>query len=344
MRSSGALIRIGSLLSSLVLVASAMACGGSGGTGASSSCSPSQYTYVTTSPLIAPILTILQSATEQAGKDLGRKTIWLTASYYNLDVQTQYMRDALSFPCLKGLAAITANPTYLEGSFQQAINQGVSITESGACNPQGLSPICFATDYSNIGTQVATKLAGLMNGKGNVVIESTLPSDSNVQARVDAFNKVVQQQFPGIKVLGTLINCGTADGARTCAQQALTKYPQMNALWSTEAPGANAAVAVLQKAGRKDVIVASADDDPPTLAAIKNGTIAFSFSQQPFGQGYLMVEIPYLIAEKHLHPTQKFFDMGLTMIDKSNVDTYQKDVTANWQKIKQQIETQIMVP
>ena len=32
------------------------------------------------------------------------------------------------------------------------------------------------------------------------------------------------------------------------------------------------------------------------------------------------------------------------MIDKANVDSYANDVTANWQKIKTQIETTIMVP
>jgi ABC-type sugar transport system substrate-binding protein len=341
---SGTLIRFVGLLSGALLAAPLVACGTSNSpSSSSSSCAPDQNTYVTTSPLIAPILTILQSATEQAGKDLNRKTIWLTASYYNLDVQTQYMRDALIFPCIKGLAAVTANPTYLEGAYQQAVSRGISVTESGACNPQGVAPICFATDYSTIGKSVATKLAALMNNKGNVVITRGNPGDSNEQKRVDAFTAAMAQ-FPGIKIVGTVANCGTSDGALTCAQNALTTHPEMNAMWNVDAVTAIAAAPAYQKAGRKDILIVSADDDPPTLAGIKNGTIAFSFSQQPFGQGYLMVYVPYLMAEKHLHATQKFFDMGLTMIDKANVDSYANDVTANWQKIKTQIETTVMVP
>src|SRR5256885_11346114 len=92
MRNSSALPKAGSLMTSLLLLVASVAAacgGGNNSSSSSSSCSSDQYTYVTTAPLIAPILTILQSATEQAGKDLNRKTVWLTASYYNLDVQTQ---------------------------------------------------------------------------------------------------------------------------------------------------------------------------------------------------------------------------------------------------------------
>ena len=93
-----------------------------------------------------------------------------------------------------------------------------------------------------------------------------------------------------------------------------------------------------------DIIVVGADDEPEMLEAIRNGTVAFSFSQQPFGQGYLMVYLPYLMAEKNLKPTARFLEMGLTMIDKDNIDTYKADVDANWVKIKEYVDTELMKP
>jgi len=207
-----------------------------------------------------------------------------------------------------------------------------------------VAPICFATDYSTIGKSVATKPCRF---------------DEQQRERSDH-----ARETPGTQTNRSGLTRLHRHGDFPRNQDRRHRRQLRDIRWRTHLCPASAGDSprdernverrcrdrdrrqrpAYQKAGRKDILIVSADDDPPTLAGIKNGSMAFSFSQQPFGQGYLMVYVPYLMAEKHLHPTVKFFDMGLTMIDKSNVDSYANDVTANWQKIKTQIETTIMVP
>ncbi len=306
-------------------------------------CKPEDYVYVGTSPLIAPYLTSMNAAAEQAGKDLNRKVIWLSASYYDLDKQIAYIEEATTFPCLKGLTSVAADPNSLETATGEVAKLGVSVAQTGACPPDnGVAQICFATSYGQIGGNVAKKMGDLLGGKGNVVIARGPLGDANEQARVDAFTAEMAKDYPNIKIIDTIPNCGTPEGTTGCAEQALTAHPDMNGYWAVISTSALGAATTFKNAKRTDIIIAGADDEPETLAAIKDGSIAFSFSQQPFGQGYLMVYIPYLMAEKGLKPTAKFLDLGVTMIDKSNVDTYKNDVDANWKKIKEYVDTTLM--
>lgn len=309
---------------------------------ANAECAPEDYTYVGTSPLIHPYLTSMAAAAEQAGKDLNRKAIWLSASYYDLDKQISYIESATTFPCIKGLTSVAADPNSLETVTGQAAERGIAVAQTGACPEQGVAPICFATSYPAIGGSVATKLGELMGGKGNVVIARGPLGDANEQARVDAFTATLTKDFPDIKIIDTIADCGTPEGTTGCAEQALVTHPDMNAYWSVISAAALGGASAFQAANRSDIIVVGADDEPEMLDAIRNGTVAFSFSQQPFGQGYLMVYLPYLMAEKGLKPTSRFLEMGLTMIDKDNIDTYKEDVDANWLKIKEYVDTELM--
>lgn len=305
-------------------------------------CKPEDYVYVGTSPLIHPYLTNMNAAAEQAGKDLNRKVIWLSASFYDLDKQIGYIEQAGTFPCLKGLTSVAADPNSLEAATTAIAERGVAVAQTGACPEKGVAPICFATSYPAIGGGVAKKLGDLMGGKGNVVIARSVLSDANEQQRITAFKDVMGKDFPNIKIVDEIPNCATPEGTTACAEQALSTHPEMNAYWSVISQAALGAVTAFKGANRSDIIIVGADDEPEMLEAIKNGTIAFSFSQQPFGQGYLMVYLPYLMAEKGLKPTARFLEMGLTMIDKSNIDTYKADVDANWKKIKEYVDTTLM--
>jgi ribose transport system substrate-binding protein len=307
-------------------------------------CKPEEYVYVATSPLINHYLTKVGSAAEQAGRDLGRKVVWLSTSYYDLSKQIDNTESAISFRCIKGLSAIAADSQSLKAVMDEATRRGIATAQTGACPEENVAAICFATSYKGIGETVAEKLAKITSGKCNVVIARGPIGDANEQSRIDGFTDFVTKNLSNIKISDTLANCGTLEGTTGCAERALVTHPEMNVYWAIISNAALGAAASFGQAGRNDIVVIGADDDPEILAAIRKGTIAFSFSQQPFGQGYLMVYLPYLMAEKGLKPTSKFLDLGLTVIDRSNIDTYESDVKSKWQKLRDYVDAEFMKP
>lgn len=100
-------------------------------------------------------------------------------------------------------------------------------------------------------------------------------------------------------------------------------------LWNYNGPAIAAALQGLGKQGK--VKAAVFDEDDATLDAIKNGTIEATVVQKPFQFGYLSAKWMHELATKPADakkniPANGVVDTGVTVIDKSNVDTFRAEL------------------
>ena len=102
------------------------------------------------------------------------------------------------------------------------------------------------------------------------------------------------------------------------------------------------ATVAFPEAGRDDVIVTGVDDAPEIVEGIRQGTVSFTYVQQPYGQGYLAVYILWLIKHQDVHSTAKYLDTRITLVDQSNIDTYQDTMKQNFLEIKELVDTEIL--
>jgi ribose transport system substrate-binding protein len=250
--------------------------------------------------------------------------------------------SALSLPCLAGLSAIAAVPDILEGAMKQAADMGIGTTQNASCSQAVNTAICMSTDFKNAGAVVAERLAKELNGQGNVVVGFGAPDDANHKLRQDGLEEYFAANAPGIKVIGVMTNCDDPAGTVKCAEDALAAYPEMNAYYSTGNLSGVGAAQVFPKAGRDDIIITAVDDAPEVMDAIKNNPKMFTYVQQPFGQGYLAVYIPWLMKNKGLKPNIKYLDTGITIVDQSNLENYQDTMMEKYVELKKQVDEQIM--
>src|SRR5262249_36200551 len=135
--------------------------------------------------------------------------------------------------------------------------------------------------------------------------------------------------------------CDNADNTTQCAETALSAHPDLNGYYATGGDAANGAATVFPNAHKK-VVVAAVDDNPTTIGGIKSGSISFTYVQQLWCGGYLMVLLPYEMAFKGLAPTKRFVDTGIFFVDKSNVNSYKKLVQPNCNKLIKYVNTNVM--
>ena len=100
-------------------------------------------------------------------------------------------------------------------------------------------------------------------------------------------------------------------------------------LWNYNGPAIAAAIDGLGKRGK--VKAAVFDEDDATLDAIKSGTIEATVVQKPFQFGYLSAKWMHDLATKgdaakKAIPANGIIDTGVTVIDKSNVDTFKTEL------------------
>jgi ABC-type sugar transport system substrate-binding protein len=84
------------------------------------------------------------------------------------------------------------------------------------------------------------------------------------------------------------------------------------------------------------------DDAPEMIEGIRNGTVSFTYVQQPYGQGYLTIYIPYRMYHDGVAPNIKYLDTRITLVDQSNVDSYQDTMKENFEEIKEMIDAEIL--
>jgi ribose transport system substrate-binding protein len=297
--------------------------------------------FVGTYPGIDPAEEQLKVGAKAAAKALGVKLSWLTPTTFDVSQQRQITESALSLPNIKGVSVVAADPNSLEGVMREAKGKGLAITQLSACTPKQVAPVCYSTDFQKAGEAVAQRMAKLMHGTGKVVIATGVPGDVNHQLRIKGFTNYLKAHAPNVKVVQTIPNCDNADTTVQCAETALSGHPDLTGYYSTGGEAANGAASVFPQA-KKKVIVAAVDDNPTTISGIKSGSISFTYVQQLYCGGYLMVLLPYEMAFKGLVPTKKFIDTGISFVDKSNVGTYKNSVQANCDKLVSYVNSSVM--
>lgn len=294
--------------------------------------------YVVTAPLVHPFLNVGEAAAYDAGKDLGVKVLYYTPTEFNMPKQLEMTEAALSIPCVVGLGLIAADPNLFDGVLQQAVDKGLAVAQQSACKPETPAPVCFSGDLFAAGQAVGERLNKEMGGKGNIVVAFGDIGDVNHQRRVDGLQDYLTKNAPDIKIIDTVVSCNTPEASAKCAETALAAHPEMNAYYSTGANNATGAFTVFPDAGRDDIIIATVDDEPETIQAIKDGKNVITYAQQKYGLGYWLVYIPWAMHSKGLKPTTNFVDTRITFVDKTNVDTYEDVVKENFKEVTKEID------
>jgi ribose transport system substrate-binding protein len=102
-------------------------------------------------------------------------------------------------------------------------------------------------------------------------------------------------------------------------------------LWNYNGPAIAAAIEGLGRRGK--IKAAVFDEDDATLDAIKSGSIDATVVQKPFQFGYLSAKWMHELATKGAEakkalPPSGVIDTGVTVIDKTNVDSFKTDLAA----------------
>jgi ribose transport system substrate-binding protein len=125
------------------------------------------------------------------------------------------------------------------------------------------------TDNVQAGTIAGEYIADKLKGKGNVVIENG-PQVSAVIDRVAGVKQVLAK-YPDIKILSDdQDGKGSRDGGLAVAQGYLTRFPNIDAIFTINDPQAIGTTLAARQAGRKEFFISSVDGSPDIEAALKD--------------------------------------------------------------------------
>jgi ribose transport system substrate-binding protein len=192
-------------------------------------------------------------------------------------------------------AAIFVNPVNWEGirgSLAEAKRKDVPVIVVDAPVSDPTLVLCqVASDNVEAGRLAARALAEV-NPRARVVILHHSINKACID-RVDGFMEVVAQH-PDMKILDTQEAKGTIEGGRPVMRDLLGRFPDVDAAFPINDPGALGAISAIESAGKLGkVTVVSVDGSKDAVEAIRAGKLHSTSAQFPAEIGRVAAEAAY---------------------------------------------------
>lgn len=260
------------------------------------------------------------------GKELGAKVeVYSVSSHEAVEEQVSAVEslisrkvDAIILAAIdsKGLApvvdkATTAGiPVILVDSGVQGANY-VTVVQTN-----NIAASSLAADYA----------AALLSDRGKVAQLEGEPASETAQLRKKGFHEEIAK-YKNIQLIASITGHWTTPGAVDATEAILKAHPDVNLIFASSDLMAVGASTVLEREGRKDILLLSFDGLPEGIALIKQGKSVGDVSQSAKVMGEKSVEIAMEVIKdkKAAASIPKVIDSGFMLVTPWNVDAYAKE-------------------
>ncbi len=278
--------------------------------------------------VVDPFYQVMQLGIEAAAKDLGVSVVTQIPPTWGVEAQTPLLDAMIARGDLDYIVTAPTDKDQMVGPLESALDAGIKVITVDTFLGDGdyaNGPVKFPISYigsDNIegGRISARGLAKAIGGTGKVYINSTNPNVSSVEGRAIGFNEVMDNEFPGIDVVGLDFNL---DDQNTAVQQTaatLERVPDLAGVFGTNVFSANGAGTAVVNAGLGGVVqVVAYDATQFAIEQLREGVVSLVLAQKPFDMGYMAVQFAVADAAG-VTSLPRRVETGFAIINIGNVD------------------------
>lgn len=279
-----------------------------------------------------------EQAAADAAKDFGIAAVeYKVPSEWKLELQTELVESSAA----QGYTAFGIFPGDAVG-VNSVVGElkanGIPSVALGGCaqDPTDMG-FCMATDVYASAYMGTKALIEAMGGKGAVVHLAGLLVDPNTTLRVQAVEKAVAETNGAVTLLQTVGDTDNQEqGDQKINALLAAQKDQIGGMIATGYISSVVAATALRNLGDKRIKFIGIDDDKIVLDGIRDGFVAGTMAQNPYGQGYIGAYALDLIASGctvkadapfiQTPQTARFIDSGTLLISSANIDSYADDL------------------
>ena len=251
----------------LVTAAGMVACTGKDGDAPGGGASPGKTIGVSLLTMTNPFFKEMADAMEAEGKKRGFEVL-VTAGELDPARQRGQVQDFL----VRKVSAIVLSPCDSKAvgtSIAEANAAGIPVFTADIAARSGKVVTHVASDNVQGGRLAAQAMAERLGGTGEVLIIDH-PTVASVQDRVRGFEEEMRKH-PGIRIVGRPSSDGQRARAMAVMEDMLQAHPTLKGVFGINDDSALGATAVLDAAGRTDIVVIGYDATEEAQAAIRSG-------------------------------------------------------------------------
>lgn len=295
--------------------------------------SESDYRFAFSFGGVNPYANPIPGAADKMAGQLGiPKIITQTPQDWN-QTQQNTILDGLVARGMRGIFMMPSNAVAANAEIAKLTKAGVPVVCIGGPPAQPSDAVLtLATNVYQSAYTGTMELLKALGGKGNIVGLSGQITDPNTVLRFKGIADAVAK-YPNAKLIQKIGDIDEPDAAMTALQSLLAaRGNEIDGIVSTAYNPAVALATVLANPRYSHIKGVGQDTDPKVLAAIKDGSLLGTMSQNPWGQGYIAELTLKMLKDGWTYKTGEPFlvDSGSFFIDKANVNNFQQtemDVT-----------------
>ena len=173
---------------------------------------------------------------------------------------------------------------------QALMHKGVPVTLADGPLAKNVAYQAFYTSVAGVGQVLASKIAGLVHGRGSLAIIGSTAGDPVEAARYAGLQQFLAAHYPKMKVLPIQYALDDSNKAAATVSGLLVAHPDIAAIYTTDGPAGQGAAAALRAAKKSGVVkLVSFDATPLEVRGLQSGEFQGLMSQTPYLEGYMAV-------------------------------------------------------
>ncbi len=274
-----------------------------------------EIAYITPS-MDTPFWRFMATGIEREAEKLGNVTVTTYDSKNSADIQYTNMQDVI----VKGVDGIVISPTDSAScvtALELAKEAGIPVAISDIGTDSGEYVTFIKTNNLDGAKEGGAYLATLLK-EGDQVAEIVGPqARQNQQDRKAGFEEGVSAAGVEIVDFRQMERENRSEG-EAYAQDYLTAYPSLKAIFCTSDDASLGVLAACQAAGRTEVLIFGFDSNEELLSAVREGTIAGTSTQQPLLMGAKALDgvVDFLNGKE----VEKIQEINTLLVTKDNME------------------------
>jgi ribose transport system substrate-binding protein len=282
--------------------------------------------FVTNNP--SDFWVLARKGTEKAAREIPNIEVDFKIPSDGTAAEQQRIVDDLLARGVHGIAISPVDPKNQQQMINSAASQTLVLTQDSDA-PDSNRACYIGTDNVEAGRQAGAMLKEALPQGGKIMVFVGVLDAANAQQRYQGLKEALSGS--NIQIIDVRTDNTDRVRAKANAADTLVNNPDiagMVGLWSYNGPAILSAVKEANKVDKVKII--AFDEEAPTLAGVKEGSIYGTIVQQPFEFGYRSMELmaKFLDGDKSLIPANKQILVPTIMVKKDNIEEFTKKVNA----------------
>jgi ribose transport system substrate-binding protein len=283
-----------------------------------------QLAFVTNTA--ADFWTIARRGTEKADGELDDLTVEFKIPSDGTAAEQKRIVDDLLAKGVDGIAISPVDPENQTQLINETAKTALVITQDSDA-PKSDRAFYVGTDNVAAGRQAGGLIKEALPQGGKIMIFVGKLDARNAQERYQGIREALQGS--NVEIIDVRTDDTDQVRAKSNVADTLVKYPDVKALvglWSYNGPAILSAVHDANKIGQVKII--AFDEEDPTLAGVRDGSIYATVVQQPFEFGYQAIQLMHKVlrGDRSVIPASKQVFIPTLVIKRDSVEAFTKKI------------------